>query len=159
VRPDLRGRTPEVAVIAPGILVGEYPRPEDVVWLRREHGISAVLSLQDDHDLWDKGLSLASLEDAYRRERIEFRRLPVADMSEIDLSSALSEAVDLLHELVSAGHTVLLHCNAGVNRSPTVGIAYLCAHGGMSLDEACRLVKGRRGYCLPFMAPLRERYR
>ena len=155
---DPRGRPPEMATIVPGLLVGEYPRLEDVEALCRERGVSAVLSLQDEHDLWDKGLSLGELEAAYRRRGVVFRRVPIVDMNERDLSERLPEAVDALHELASAGHTVLLHCNAGVNRAPSVAIAYLCSHRGMTLDEAFDLVKERRGYCLPYMTPLRQRF-
>ena len=57
----------------PNLMVGEYPTPADADWLRAQ-GVTAVLSLQDDADLIDKGLDLESLEDAYVRAELQFAR-------------------------------------------------------------------------------------
>src|SRR5919198_541847 len=46
--PPRPGGRPGVSVIRPGLLVGEYPLPEDAAWLRDEHGVTTVVSLQDD---------------------------------------------------------------------------------------------------------------
>ncbi|MFP4057716.1 MAG: dual specificity protein phosphatase family protein [Candidatus Brocadiia bacterium] len=49
-------------------------------------------------------------------------------------------AVDFIHEGLSSGHRVLVHCEVGVSRSPTVGLLYLTAFTDVldagSLDEA-----------------------
>ena len=37
----------------------------------------------------------------------------------------LRAAVGVLDGLLRAGHVVYVHCNAGINRSPTVAVAYL----------------------------------
>ena len=58
---DVRERQPEISEILPSLFVGEYPRTEDVAWLKHEFGISAVLSLQDDEDLAVNNLSLPDL--------------------------------------------------------------------------------------------------
>ncbi len=154
---DLRGRSPDVSAILPELLVGEYPRVVDVPWLRDRHAVTAVVSLQHDTDLWDKGVDLALLEDAYRRAGIEFRRVPVEDYNETELEAALELGAATLAELLGAGHTVLVHCNAGYNRSPTLAIAYLCAHRGMTLERATKLVKTSRA-CLPYLSVLRRRF-
>ncbi|MGH7821134.1 MAG: hypothetical protein ACREQ9_15320, partial [Candidatus Binatia bacterium] len=91
---DLRGRPPDVTAIAPGLLVGEYPRVADVEWLRSDCAVSAVVSLQDDDDLAAKGIDAEELREAYRRHRIELRRIPVADNDPIALGAALAEIVD-----------------------------------------------------------------
>jgi len=157
MRPDLRGRAPDVSLVLPNLLVGEYPRIADVGWLRSEHGVSGVLSLQHDADLWDKGISLVELEREYASRAIAFRRVPIEDYSEADLALALPHAVGALAELIGAGHVVFVHCNAGYNRAPTVAIAYLCATGSMSLDEAVQTVKRRRA-CVPYVTLLRKRF-
>jgi len=48
-----------------------------------------------------------------------------------------------------------LHCNGGLNRAPTLAIAFLRAHRRMSLEEALALVKTRRA-CGPFMTVLED---
>ena len=51
----LRGR-PSVTEISPGLLVGEFPRPDDIAWLKSEFGVTAIHNLQDDEDLALNGL-------------------------------------------------------------------------------------------------------
>ena len=150
---DERVRRPEVSEILPTLFVGEYPRVEDVAWLRQEFGISAVFSLQDAEDLAVKGLSLSALVSAYQQHQIEFRRVAVADFDCDSLDKALPSALETLHALAHAGQKVFLHCNAGCNRAPTVAIAYLHNHRGMTLHEARDHVKERRP-CGPYMEVL-----
>jgi atypical dual specificity phosphatase len=157
MRRDVRGRPPDLSRVASNLLVGEYPRVADVGWLKTEHGVTAVVSLQHESDLWAKGVSLAALEEEYRRHAIEFRRVPVEDYDEADLDASLSKAVMAVDELLSEGHTVLLHCNAGYNRAPTVAIAYLCEHEKMPLATAVEHLKSRRP-CVPYLTMLRRRF-
>jgi protein-tyrosine phosphatase len=153
---DTRGRPPEVARILPALLVGEYPRVEDVGWLRSEHGVSAVVNLQDSDDLVAKGLKVERLLEAYGHSQIEYRSVPIGDNDVERLAEALPEAVATLHSLIQAGHVALVHCNAGYNRAPTVAIAYLHTHHGLPLYEARALLRAKRP-CVPYMSVL-ERY-
>lgn len=139
------------------LLVGEYPRVEDVAWLREELGVSAVFSLQDAEDLTAKGLNLSALVTECHNHRIEYRRAPVADFDCDSLDKALPAALEALHTLTGSGHRILLHCNAGCNRAPTVAIAYLHAHQGMTLLEARDFVKDRRA-CGPYMEILYKHF-
>jgi len=155
-RRDLRNRPPDVSPIVPNLWIGEYPRVADVAWLR-ERGVTAVLSLQHESDLWDKGIALEELERAYGVCAIQFHRVPVEDYSEADLESALPRAIATLDELLAAAHVVFMHCNAGYNRAPTVAIAYLCASRAMTLDDAIAAVKQRRA-CVPYVTLLRKSF-
>lgn len=150
---DVRGRRPEVSEILPTLFVGEYPRVEDVAWLRQEFGISAVFSLQDAEDLAVKGLSLPALVTEYRQHQIEFRRVAVADFDCDSLDKALPHALDTLQSLAQEGQRIFLHCNAGCNRAPTVAIAHLHTQHAMTLHEARDYVKDRRA-CGPYMEVL-----
>jgi protein-tyrosine phosphatase len=58
---------------------------------------------------------------------------------------------------ISAGRRVYLHCNAGMNRAPTIAIAYLHVHRQLPLHEARDFVKARR-HCVPYMTVLEARY-
>jgi hypothetical protein len=144
---------PGFAEILPGLLVGEYPLPADVVWLRSEHGVTAVVSLQEDADLACKGVSLVQLERAYRQHGVTFSRIPVIDGDPEHLAARLGEIVALIARLRTAGACVYLHCNAGFNRAPTAAIAYLHAHEGLSIEDARDVVKQRR-HCVPYMRAL-----
>ena len=82
-------------------------------------------------------------------------RTPIRDGSADDMADRLRTALSDLAMLVEGRERVYLHCNAGLNRAPTLAIAYLRAHGGMSLNEALVHVKQRRS-CGPFMTVLED---
>ena len=151
--PPRPGARPGLSVIRPHLLVGEYPTPEDIAWLRDEHGVTAVVSLQDDADLASKGLRLAVLERAYREHGLAFHRIPVPDGDDQNLVTRLREIVAVLGGLVDAGGRVYLHCNAGFNRAPTVAIAYLHVHERLPL-EAARIEVKRLRHCVPYVRAL-----
>ncbi len=154
---DPRPRRPDVSEILPTLLVGEYPRVEDVAWLREELRVSAIFSLQDAEDLAVKGLQLPALIHECRKQQIEYRRTPVADFDCDSLDTVLPTALHTLHDLANDGHRILLHCNAGCNRAPTLAIAYLHAHQGMALVEARDFVRDRRP-CGPYMEVLYKHF-
>jgi protein-tyrosine phosphatase len=152
-----RTTPPYVTVILPHLLIGEYPTAADVLWLREAHQTTAVVSLQDDADLMSKGLTLKKLERAYERHGLVFHRVPVPDGGAQVLAARLDQIVALLGQLTAYGHRVYLHCNAGMNRAPTVATAYVHVVHGWSLSAARDFVKDRR-YCVPYMQLLEARY-
>jgi protein-tyrosine phosphatase len=152
-RPTRGEVRPSVSEITDYLLVGEYPRAHDIEWLRNEHRITAIHNLQDDEDLRINALDIAALRAVCERHGIKLVRTPIQDGSADDMAERLCAALGDLADLLQASERVYLHCNAGLNRAPTLAIAYLRAHGGMSLDEALAHVKRRRA-CGPFMTVL-----
>ena len=141
--------------ILPNLFVGSCPRTaEDIDRLRWEAGITAVLCLQTDEDFsyWD--ISRHWLAAEYHRAGIEFRRAPIQDFNPEELRRMLAECVQALDDLLREGHTVYLHCNVGVNRSPSVAIAYLHWIDGRALDEAVEHVTRCRA-CDPYVEAIR----
>jgi protein-tyrosine phosphatase len=156
-RPTRGPGRPRAAEITSNLLIGEFPRPEDAQWLRDHHRITAVLNLQDGVDFRLNGLDSSELAAAYGSADIEFVHAPISDGSTDAMSIGLDDALDALNILISSGHRVFLHCNAGLNRAPTLANAFLHAYGGMSLADALRLVKARHT-CGPYMTVLEERF-
>jgi protein-tyrosine phosphatase len=151
-------RRPSVTELLPELLIGEYPQPADIGWLKERFGVSAVHSLQDERDLVVNGLSLAELTRACREQGIRFVRTPIADGSSDDLARHLGQALGALEALASGRERVYLHCNAGVNRAPTVAIAFIHRRLNLTLEEATNFVKERRN-CGPFVSVLEEFFR
>ena len=115
----------DASQILPNLFVGTFPgSPEDIDRLRRE-GVTAVLNVQTDEDMADWGVDWDRMESYYRETGIEVRRVPVRDFDPDDLRRKLPRCVEALDELLHQGHTVYVHCNMGVNRSPSIVIAYL----------------------------------
>jgi protein-tyrosine phosphatase len=155
--PRRHSEHPSVNEITAHLLIGEYIEPGDVAWLKRTHRITAVHNLQDDDDLRGKGIDLAKLKREYQNWGIKMVRTPIQDGSADAMSERLKVALADLRALIAGGHRVYLHCNAGLNRAPTLAIGYLRGFGGMSLDEAVAHVKKRRA-CGPFMTVLEDHF-
>jgi protein-tyrosine phosphatase len=156
-RPTRGSGRPLVSEITEHLLVGEYPRLSDIEWLKDEHRVTAIHSLQDDEDLRINALDAAALREVCARHGVRLVRTPIQDGSSDDMAERLAAALGALAELLGARARVYLHCNAGLNRAPTLAIAYLRAHGGMSLNEAMAHVKRRRA-CGPFMTVLEAHF-
>jgi hypothetical protein len=56
----------------------------------------------------------------------------------------MNEAADWIHDQLSKGFSVLVHCAYGVERSPLTVVWYLMAYHGMSLNKAYKLVMSKR---------------
>ncbi len=134
------------------LLVGSYPQsPEDVLHLE-SLGVRGVLNLQSDADLAERGVSWPLFWRFYTGRGIQAVRYPILDFSPAELARQLGGAVDALDRLVgpAPGRRVYLHCTAGVNRSPSVAIAWLMRRQGLSREEAYALVKAGRPEAMPY---------
>ncbi|HTW89136.1 MAG TPA: dual specificity protein phosphatase family protein [Candidatus Binataceae bacterium] len=154
-RPAHREGRPRVTELSEYLLIGEYPRLEDVAWLKNHHRVTAVHSLQDNEDLKLHGLSLKALEAACRRSHLRYVRTPIPDGGADAMALHLEAALEALRSLIEGRERVFLHCNAGMNRAPTLAIAFMRACGGLSLDEALAQVK-QRHFCGPYMTVLED---
>ena len=74
-------------------------------------------------------------------------RIPFSEYAETE-PLLLDQAVSWVEEHIS-GNRVMVCCRAGMSRSVSVVIAYLCCAQGMTYDEALILVKQRRPGALP----------
>jgi protein-tyrosine phosphatase len=142
--------------IIPGRLwVGTSIVPGDAKQLRRM-GITIVVSLQSDHDLEERHISLKKLVKALSDANIDLSRVPVRDFSKRDLALRLPKCVAEVEAALAPGWAkVYLHCTAGINRSPTVAAAYLVKSRGMSAREACEYVAAKRD-CSPYLDVLEQ---
>lgn len=74
----------------------------------------------------------------------QYLRIPIDDSLRDDLLAWIPEALKFIDGAINSGHSVLVHCAAGISRSPALAVAYIMYHLGMDLDHAYRFVKERR---------------
>lgn len=90
---------------------------------------------------------------------ILFKQLPAADSGQQNLRQYFDDAYQFIDAARCGSGSVLIHCHAGISRSPTIAIAYLMRHAHLSLVEAYTMVKQRRPIISPnlnFMGQLLE---
>lgn len=78
-----------------------------------------------------------------------FMRIPVNDGYTDKLLPHFQRAFNFLERVRESSGRCLVHCLAGISRSPTLSIAYIMMHTGMSQDEAYRFVKQQRRHISP----------
>ncbi|CAL8271848.1 unnamed protein product [Lota lota] len=74
----------------------------------------------------------------------QYLRIPIDDSLRDDLLPWIPAALRFIDGAVSSGGAVLVHCAAGISRSPALAVAYIMYSMGMDLDHAYRFVKERR---------------
>ncbi|XP_046670062.1 dual specificity protein phosphatase 10-like isoform X3 [Homalodisca vitripennis] len=111
------------------------------------HGISRVLNVT------------SQLPGYHEHCGITYRQLPASDSGHQNLKQYFEVAFQFIEEARTSGASVLIHCQAGVSRSPTIAIAYIMQHRQLTMVEAYKLVKAARPIISPnlnFMGQLLE---
>ncbi|KAF1380060.1 hypothetical protein PFLUV_G00182560 [Perca fluviatilis] len=73
-----------------------------------------------------------------------YLRVPIDDSLRDELLPWIPQALHFIDAAMSSGASVLVHCAAGISRSPALAVAYIMYSLGMDLDHAYRFVKERR---------------
>ena len=149
---------PGFDAVLPELLVGEYPRVEDLAWLRDTHGVDRRASASRTTPTSPASACAPPTSRAACARSASSSsacRSPTATRE--GLAARLPPRRRGSTPSSPRGGRVYLHCNAGYNRAPTVAIAYLHVHRGLALDAACALVKERRS-CVPYVSALRACY-
>lgn len=126
-RPDLR-----VANILPGLYLSSQDPAVRLDILER-HGIRHVLSV---------GIGASE-----RFDGIRYYFCDLLDLPETNMTPSIEKCVDIIRGCREGN--ILVHCNAGVSRSPAIVIAYLMIVTRMSYDEAYGRVKEARSCIRP----------
>ena len=145
----------EHSKILPNLFLGSCPKTDGDIDQLKLDGITGLLNLQTEEDFIFLKLDWPRLRAAHLARSIEVRRVPILDFNWTDLEQRLPEAVDVLKDLLDDGHVVFVHCNVGLNRSPTTVVAYLHWFLGYSLEEAERFVRKHRP-CDPAVGIIRR---
>ncbi len=92
-------------------------------------------------------LFVAEEQDLMPPPSVIFSRVPMKEFAEAD-PGELKRAVEWM-ELHAPSNRLLVCCRAGMGRSVSVVIAYLCSVQGMDFDQALMLLRARRPGATP----------
>ena len=131
------------------LAVGSFPHAPEHVLTLQAHGVGAVLCMQSDEDLARRGLHWPVMWRLYVSRKIRVSRVPVQDFEPRDLERHLDAAVEAIAKQVSSGRKTYVHCNAGLNRSPSAVIAFVASARGLSIEAATGWLSERHE-CAPY---------
>ncbi|PAV56691.1 hypothetical protein WR25_04975 [Diploscapter pachys] len=146
-QPCLAERTEGPTMIFPFLYLGSQRDSLDDSELKR-CGITDVINL-----------STSLPRSSYIANDENFLRIPVNDSYQEKLSPHFENAFEHLERIRLTNRVCLIHCLAGISRSPTLAISYVMRHKKMSSDEAYKFVKEKRPSISPnfnFMGQLLE---
>lgn len=92
--------------------------------------INALLCVAKEHDIYDT--------------KYKYCKVPIVDMQPIP-TKQLTDAVVWLRSNIE-NKRIMVFCNAGIGRSPSVVVAFLCCVLGYSFGEAVEYVATKRPY-------------
>eukprot|EP00877_Chromochloris_zofingiensis_P003265 jgi/Chrzof1/1293/Cz10g01150.t1 len=125
--------------VSENLVCGTQPRnPAEVEELAAEHGVSAIVNLQQDKDFHYWGVDFEANKDKCQQLGVKIHRVPARDFDPHSLRNTMPRAVKAVAESLQKGDRVYVHCTAGLGRAPAVCIAYLYWFhpDGMNLDDA-----------------------
>jgi hypothetical protein len=131
--------------VQPGrLLAGEYPGAPNgdtaTARLRRylDAGIDCFIDLTEKGELEPYEDRLHA-EAAARGKKVEYRRLPIRDVSVPRSPDEMREILDAIDVALSEERTVYVHCWGGVGRTGTVIGCHLTRHGHVGDAALARL--------------------
>ncbi|KAM5165370.1 laforin [Mantella aurantiaca] len=141
--------------ILPNIWLGSCPRQLEQVTIKMKHElrVTAVLNFQTEWDIvqnskgcnrYNEPMSPDTMFMLYKDVGISYIWIPTPDMSTEGRVRMLPQAVYLLFGLLENGHTVYVHCNAGVGRSTAAVCGFLMYVIGWSLRKVQYFLASRR---------------
>ncbi|GAN06020.1 dual specificity protein phosphatase 19 [Mucor ambiguus] len=121
--------------VIPHVWLGGYKALETVEFLEKNK-ITCILTL-------------GHFKPYYSPGRFLHKIIPITDNPEANIIHYFPESTAFIDHAIKENHNILVHCLAGVSRSPTILTAYLMATQKLRWKEALAIIKQTR----PFVNP------
>jgi len=125
--------------VYPRVLVGGRDIAEDVETLV-QLGVTHVLNAAKGSLPGQIDLS----HGYYRGAGIDFYGVPASDSPNYNLRPFFRETSCFIEKALYGGGKVLVHCECGISRAPTLVVAFLLLRRGLSLRQALAVVRSKR---------------
>merc|ERR1712038_163605 len=122
--------------VLPHLYLGNMKDASDVSVLNRL-GIGYVLNVTSKPPCYDM------------QPGITYKQLIADDNGLQNLRQFFEEAFEFIDLAKSKSSGVLIHCQAGISRSPTIAVAYLMKYYPMAMSDAYKFVKTKRSIISP----------
>jgi len=119
----------------------------------RDQGFSVVVSLLTDAE--ERELKLGEEARICKEMELIFERLSVPDLRVPALADGSVEFLAKLRKLHAAGKSIVVHCRAGIGRSPMIA-ACLMLSAKCNVHSAFRQLSSARGFTVPETPEQRE---
>lgn len=126
-KPDLH-----VARVLSGLYLSSQD-PANTIEILREYNIKHILNVGVDTTL--------------RFDGINHYHFNLLDLPESNIYDTVKPCIRIIHE--KRHENILVHCNAGISRAPSIVISYLMALKGLTYNEAYNIVKTVRPLIKP----------
>ncbi len=133
--------------IRANLLIGPSVHPTDLPRLRRA-GVNAILSLQEG----GRDLPTAAIDrmQAACEPVVAFRNVGIPDYDPEGMIRLLPVALETLRGLHADGRVVYLHCTEGINRAPSIALAYLVAAERLEVEVALAEIRAADPIAVPY---------
>lgn len=131
--------------VSTGIVLGSLPNQLDAKeneFFKKE--IGAVLSVNETWERDPIGLCIPYRESDYKALGVQAYK-EINALDHVPLSNKqLHQAANFIHDSLTKGKKVYVHCRAGKGRSAMAVAAYLIKYKGKTAEEAAQIIKASR---------------
>ncbi|KAK4444600.1 dual specificity phosphatase [Podospora aff. communis PSN243] len=141
---DPESRFVDITRIIPGLYLGNITASYHLPTLQ-QHNITALVSIiETPHPRWTTPQFHSQIPPSDNPQDTHHLIIPAFDSPTQDLLLHFQTICDFIDAHLSAERNVLVHCVAGVSRSPTAVTAYLMRKWGKGVDKTLAYVIGKR---------------
>uniref|UniRef100_UPI0037E97F42 dual specificity protein phosphatase 13A-like n=1 Tax=Semicossyphus pulcher TaxID=241346 RepID=UPI0037E97F42 len=150
---DSKGKTPSLQELEEVLYSAPRScRHADEVWQNLYLG--DMFMSHDKLGLWQLGIThvlnaahgklCCKGSDDFYGTTVKYLGVPANDLPTFDLSPFFYPAAEFIHQALTSGGKVFVHCAVGVSRSAALVLAYLMIHHHLSLLSSARCVQQKR---------------
>ncbi|CAG9328227.1 unnamed protein product [Blepharisma stoltei] len=121
--------------VIPGILIGNYDAASNIVLLQH-HQITHILIV---------GEGLAQRFP----NQYTYKQINIYDLASCNIHQYFEECSEFIQNCVKQKGKILIHCDTGISRAPTILIAYLMKTKNIGFTQALELLKKKHPEAQP----------
>lgn len=111
--------------------------------LTNGEGVETVISVNEEWETQPLGVSIPYTTADWAELGAEYHAIVAKDHALLEIRD-MERGADIIHDTVSQGKNVFVHCRGGVGRSATAIAAYLIKYQGMSPEQAANIIQASR---------------